>query len=236
MQSRQDAQWARAASKDLVSAKFCSDCKEQKPLDEFKENLFRCTTCRSVKSHQWRENQKINNPYDKRKYLCKHGCGNKVAEKDRSCWQCYVEERRVLASSKPKVKRPSSVTKSVPRPTIIRIPQQHDCLGGCGRPISIKQELCQGCKKAKQVAIAANAERQIKTKRAAASLESGTTLGLLWVGEEALLLQYRCINPLCKKPVIVHGKCYKCATGREKVLKILPVIEYHTSNDEALAS
>lgn len=144
--------------------------------------------------------------HHKKIHACIAGCGSLVGKINTRCWNCYSLKRS-------------------PPPVAAPVPEgSYSCLGNCHTSTNQPNTWCLTCRRQRQFVIAQSAEKKTKLKRAQQSFEKGSTLGIMYVGEEAFSLSAKCQRPSCAKPLIITSLCYQCATGRPITLKIRPLV------------
>lgn len=211
---------AKAKNKELDAGhRYCVECQQVKTVRDFGSAEFRmrCLNCaRFIKRTRERERDKRNREHSQRlrkKHPCLAGCGAEVHRNNTKCWKCYSISR--LSSVSTKLVTNTCGSSGYP------------CLNGCGKILNKNNDYCFDCKQDRKKRMAGNSEVRVRDKRVMESLEKGTAHGVMWVGEEAYSLQWKCIGTKrngerCNKPLLIQGRCFECATNRPKTLTVQP--------------
>lgn len=150
---------------------------------------------------------------NRKNHQCILGCGTMVAKPNRRCLKCYINQQ-AQKSIKPKLGLNKSASSA----------KLYPCSENCGKFLSEEGQKCFQCKKTRRDKIASSANQKTMITKAMKSLISGSSHGVMLVGDEIWALSSICPWPGCPKPVLVSSRCYEHATGRPVTLGVSPRI------------
>lgn len=213
-----------------ITERECRICGQTKPVEEFRYRTSRqsgfCAPCRKKRKAE----QMLPINRNRKRFPCVYECGNTVLNYKGRCKACYQK----MSGPKPPKTVAERIKVAKAKKADVPQPVGHACLGECGTLLFTEIQYCKPCSHHRQDKIAHSAHEGSVSSKTLKSLAEDKIYGAIWLEDEAISLNNLCPCPLeshghkgrCKKPVLVSGRCYKCATGEDRTLTALPKVEY----------